>query len=45
MIARKLQRSVQAIASRKSHLKGRLVEIGPEGEGEVTNGSNQYASD
>jgi hypothetical protein len=29
LIARKLRRSVQAISSRKSHLKGRLVEIGP----------------
>jgi hypothetical protein len=28
LIARKLQRSAQAIASRKSHLKGRLVELG-----------------
>ena len=32
LIARKLQRSVQAIANRKSHLKGRLVEGRPEGE-------------
>jgi hypothetical protein len=30
LIARKLQRSVQAITSRKSHLnQGRLVELGP----------------